>query len=324
MADTGEAHIIVLDKSTWTKALVASVSLFAFGVVLVWRLTSLNWQESSTWLQAGLGLTAAGLSVWQIVQLVNWGGFHLAFSPQALRVTRAGRVEAELPYDSIAGYRVNQDGIDQWLSIARIGETTQLVLPGYSLLSPASVLGQQLTKFLGPRLGAKVVQVRGKRPDDIVQAIAFDHFGEPPEVQMKPGIRYRYVSEESVLKFWDVGGWFNDALSPAGTFILIFREWSSVWGQLISAVALFFCVRWIKFMAAKIVRSCAQNKSAGDSFELVPSGIKVFREGRSWILEESSRFIPTNKASRRLLGPFWQYGRGLRAYFFDPRFIKPD
>lgn len=150
----------------------------------------------------------------------------------------------------------------------------------------------------------------------------------PERVNMQPGVVYRYREGYPHLVEW------SDAIRKnlpfgAAAMILFFGVGSALHYE--GHVFLFMLVRFLQvgFLTFFLLRftvfpEAKPTQSAKDRFRLLPEGLEVTRDGKSWTLADPQ--LATGRRDSLIVAdqPVLRFRHGRTWYYFDPRFIEPD
>jgi hypothetical protein len=223
----------------------------------------------------------------------------------------------DVAYGEISEYRLGMDAT-YWFRI-RTWDGRDLGVPRRAhLLTPEPEA--KLDRTMGPRLPSAAALSRGVPPSDPIERHAWNHFGDPPPTSMERGKRYHYLSPTYLYGAKGDFTMFAATLPPLVPG-LVFLKRFPIDGLV---VAIYFTYALIAlYTAHSLWRMYVLHRAGDDRFEMTDEGIRVSRGKRAWILGDS-QLAKGFGGAYRFGRPLYRYGRGLRTYFFDPRFLEED
>lgn len=289
------------------------------GVISAYALSQVFFDSANRWFWAALCVTGLVTGIVKIVQTYRRSVTWITIGRNELCVQRKDKILERVALSDISSYFFPGSGTNPWVELM-LRDGREITIGHSDLKSRRADMQLRFVRQIGPLVPKDVIHSRMIAPSDPVGKRMFEHFNAPPSVAMRPGVLYRYSDPEELKKYIELRA---DALQIISLFIFLL-------------LAIHYVTHWQVYIIAPILTSSGILRkllwflpgarfqaSLHDRFELVPEGLKVYRGTHSWIVTNPR--AADDYLNRVVVAgaPIIRYGKGIRTYFFDPRFIEP-
>jgi len=307
-----EVTFIGNKAASWRMAIevisILVVSLIGFAILLKgWA-----FPFSPLWLLMG-GVVSA-ISLHRVLSRSNQSA-HISLEPTKLRLVGGGFECEIIDYEDIVRIKFDQASNDRWLTIVT-SDARAVEVPFSGSKEDRTRAEMRVVKYLHPILAERFAFERSPSPEIPLEALEYRHFYQIPEVELVPGVTYRYAYSKGLREK------LGKALAtPLDLIPLAFLQNTPrpLWLLAGAAGAVYLI-----FRMRKIVPGFVFYHALDDKFALTSEGVRITRKGKTWV-------VPFEKTRGYLLdGPLFmngrarRYGRGFKVYYLDTRFIEAD
>lgn len=241
-------------------------------------------------------------------------------------VSRTGKVLVEVDLRKVESYKFGLPLNGYWLRLVTKDDRYDIGRSGPDVFSRAHAR-RAISRAMHPYL-AHTVERPNDSANELLRYAQLKDFA-PLEVAMQPGVVYRYRAPKEFGAFAQRFAWRTKFFKNVHPAIFPFVGLGVIFSHGPWANHTFFYALvgvFITVAAAAMVSDRIPNftEALHDRFELVPEGLRVSRNGKTWIVTDPQPAIGIDGSLSILDAPIVRFGKGDQAYYFDPRFIEPE